>query len=170
MKYLLLVLIALFFVSCSSAKYSVTKEPEGKSIIKGVLSWEDWQEEAGWSSYASVGYTPNKSITKDIAEYVISKNLSFVIFAGSWCGDSETELPKIYKLLTLAGVFNDRIELWGVDREKLEPSGNAEFFKIEKVPTVIVMTGEKEIGRVVEMPKTSWDSDIMEIIRNYVFK
>ncbi|MGA2298573.1 MAG: hypothetical protein ABSG15_13590, partial [FCB group bacterium] len=64
----------------------------------------------------------------------------------------------------------DKIDLYGVDRQKQEPTGTATLYKLEKVPTMIIFAGESEIGRIVETPKKSWDEDIVDIIRNYIFR
>ncbi|MGA2296042.1 MAG: hypothetical protein ABSG15_00655, partial [FCB group bacterium] len=93
--YFYLFILGLFFVSCSGSKYSVSTDKEGTKIITGPINWEQWQNIAGWKNYSPVGYNPDPIRIKEITDRLTTKDLSFIIFAGSWCSDSETELPKI---------------------------------------------------------------------------
>jgi hypothetical protein len=168
---IIIVSTIIALTSCSGSKYSMVDDKEGgKPIIVGHLTWEEWQDNAGWNSYSSPDYAPNLKKVNEISETATDNKIDFTIFAGSWCSDSETELPKIYKLLTNAGIFTDKILLYGVDRQKDEPSGTAKTYKIEKVPTLVIEVAGEEIGRIVEHPKTSWDDDILKILRDYKFR
>ena len=162
-------IVMLMLVSCTASKYTVTQD-DGKNIIVGNISWEGWQEHAGWKTYSAGAFTPSQKRVSDVSEITNSKNISYLIFAGSWCGDSEEELPKLYKLLTMSGIFDDKRVLYGLDRHKQEPTGIALQYKIEKVPTLVILSGNEEIGRIVETPKKSWDDDILNIIRNVYYK
>lgn len=171
MKYLnslLFMSIAIVLLSCGST-YSVIEDEEG-AIIVGQLTWEQWQDHAGWDSYFPRDYTPLKRDVEDIGHYSNYYDISYIIFAGSWCHDTEVGLPKIYKLLTMAGVFPQNIKLIGLDLGKQEPTGLADEFEIEKVPTLVVMDGMEELGRIVETPKKSWDKDLLKILRDFVFE
>lgn len=52
----------------------------------------------------------------------------------------------------------------GVDREKREPSATAEKWNINKVPTVVVLSQGKELGKIVEYPEANWEDDILKIL------
>jgi thiol-disulfide isomerase/thioredoxin len=162
--------LSIIIVSCSSSKYSIENDENGKPMIVGHLTWEEWQEEAGWESYSAPTYMPNLKRANEISDIATNNGVDFIIFAGSWCSDSETELPKLYKLITGAGIFPDKILLYGVDRQKDEPSGTAKEYKIEKVPTLVLEVDGEEIGRIVETPKLSWEEDMLNILREYKFR
>ncbi len=139
------------------------KEDKDRLMLVGKFSWENWQKEMNWqldSNYTIDGYK-----LSEFDDLVVKDNISFLIFAGSWCSDSRSELPKIIDLFQKANLVNDRYELLGVDRMKFEPSGRYMEFNIEKVPTLIVLKEGKEIGRIVEYPKNQWIDDILEIIK-----
>jgi hypothetical protein len=58
----------------------------------------------------------------------------------------------------------DRIVMYGVDRNKKTDGLLADDYKVINVPTIIVMKDGKEIGRVVEYGKTGkWDKDFAEL-------
>ncbi|TAL68661.1 MAG: thioredoxin [Bacteroidetes bacterium] len=164
------IVLQIILNSCSSSKYSIESDENGKPMIVGHLTWEEWQENAGWESYSAPSYMPNLKRASEISDMATNYGVDFLIFAGSWCSDSETELPKLYKLITGAGIFPDKILLYGVDRQKNEPSGTANYYKIEKVPTLVLEVEGEEIGRIVETPKLSWEEDILNILREYKFR
>jgi hypothetical protein len=165
-----LISLGFFVFSCSGSKYSIESDENGKPMIVGHLTWEEWQEEAGWDNYSAPSYMPNIKRANEISDMATNYNVDFLIFAGSWCEDTERELPKVYKLITGAGIFPDKIFLYGVDRQKDEPSGTAKYYKLEKVPTLVLEVDGEEIGRIVENPKLSWEEDILNILREYKFR
>ncbi len=164
------IIFSIILISCLSSNYSIEEDEKGKPMLVGHLTWEEWQEDAGWESYSAPSYMPNLKRANEISEVATDNGVDFIIFAGSWCSDSETELPKIYKLITGAGIFPDKIILYGVDRQKDEPSGIAKEYKIEKVPTLVLEVEGEEIGRIVETPKLSWEENILTILRDYKFR
>ncbi len=158
-KILFITVLLLVSISCATTK----KE---KKIITGAFSWNQWQKEAGWHDYTAENYEPGEFLTEQLNTIVNNENnkINFLLFAGSWCGDSESEVPKIYKLFTKARIPITKIKLYGVDRNKRESSGAAEKYKIERVPTLIAVKNGQEIGRIVEFPSTSWEEDIFKIL------
>ena len=64
-----------------------------------------------------------------------------------------------------AGIPDDRITFFGVNRDKQTLGNIASAMKITNVPTIIVMKDGKEIGRVVEYGKTGkWDNELADIL------
>jgi hypothetical protein len=148
----------LFIASCSTTKN------RNEKYIYGKMTWEAWQKEALWSDYKAEEYAPNDFLVGQIKEVRSTKKCKFILFAGNWCGDSKTEVPKIFKLFELTGISSSDYELWGVDRDKREPSGFADSLDIDKVPTLIIIANGRELGRIVEFPKTTWEEDLLQIL------
>lgn len=158
MKNLFFFIIILALISaCASTKNE-------KKIITGEFSWNQWQKQAGWESYDAAEYLPGEFLSQQLKHIVVSEDVNLLLFSGSWCGDSKSEVPKIFKLFESANISLDKIKLYGVDRNKLEPTGTAEKYKIKRVPTLLVLRNGKEIGRIIEYPKTSWEEDIFQIL------
>ena len=86
-------------------------------------------------------------------------------FGGTWCGDTKRELPKFFKIMALAKIPAENIELYGVDRSKESGDGIREKYNIVSVPTFILISGGKEIGRIVEYPKNSLELDMVDLLR-----
>lgn len=90
-------------------------------------------------------------------------DLKVKILFGTWCHDSEREVPKVLKLLAASGVEEKNISLIGLDIRKQEPEGRAKVLGIKYTPTFIFFSGGKEIGRIIERPTISLQDDIAAI-------
>jgi len=90
----------------------------------------------------------------------VPENVSVLLFFGTWCHDSEREVPRLLKLLETAGLSEDKLKLIALDYRKREPKGRASEFKIRYTPTAVFLRGGVEVGRIVERPKISLRDDI----------
>lgn len=159
---LLFVSLLLFTTGCCDCDGD--KDTEVIPIV-GKMTWAEWQESAGWDDYSAKSYKPSDKMVKELGRVIEGyDNLNFICVSANWCIDSERGVPRIYKLLAEAGYDVDRIELYGVDRQKSEPSGNVANYDIEKVPTLIILDGDVEIGRIVESPIVGWAEDMITIL------
>ena len=93
----------------------------------------------------------------------LPSDLTVTIFFGTWCHDSEREVPRVLKLLAASGVEEKNISLIGLDIRKQEPEGRAKVLGIKYTPTFIFFSGGKEIGRIIERPTISLRDDIAAI-------
>lgn len=133
-------------------------------MVLGVCSWEGWQKEANWDDYEAADYEPDSLAIRRIAEKAKSPSITFLLFGGSWCGDSRDGIPKIFKIFRAAGIPLERTTLYGVDRKKRESTGTAEKFQIKRVPTLVVLRSGQEVGRIVEVPAVSWEKDLEALL------
>jgi thiol-disulfide isomerase/thioredoxin len=139
--------------------------PSTAPPILGKISWADWKKNAGWLTYTNPAYTPSVAFAERIEEDINSDDFSFVLFAGSWCDDSQSELPKLFQVFELANVPLSKITMYGVDENKNDPTGTAQKYGVYKVPTLIAFKKNVEAGRIIEHPRTSWESDITVIMQ-----
>jgi len=82
------------------------------------------------------------------------------IVMGTWCSDSKREVPGLYKILDELEYQDDKILLINVDHSKNVPNDLIEGLEIEFVPTIIVYMENKEIGRIIEVPENTLESDL----------
>lgn len=87
-------------------------------------------------------------------------DVTVFLFFGTWCHDSQREVPRLLKLLEAAGLGDENLRLIGLDYRKREPRGRASEFNVRYTPTAIFMRGDVEVGRIVERPNTSLRQDI----------
>jgi len=92
-------------------------------------------------------------------------DIEFNVYFGTWCHDSEREVPKLLKLLSYNKTLT--ISLIGLDYKKTEPNGGAKANGVQFTPTIIVTRAGKELGRIVEQPAVSLVSDIHQIIKKH---
>jgi thiol-disulfide isomerase/thioredoxin len=99
----------------------------------------------------------------DVAEIKAWPNdLHVDVYFGTWCHDSQREVPRFLKIAAENSQFTSR--LIGLDYEKSEPSGSAKNLDIKYTPTFVVYQNNKEIGRIVERPKASLAADISAML------
>ena len=92
-------------------------------------------------------------------------DLKVKILFGTWCHDSEREVPRMLKLLATSGVAEENISLISLDIRKEEPEGRAKALDVRFTPTFIFLTGGAELGRIVEKPNVSLEHDIKIMLR-----
>jgi len=124
-----------------------------------VSNWED----------RYLVYIPDKVAAKKIKKFFRkNKDLSIIVFFGSWCGDSQEHLPDFVKLAHQTKMKN--VTYFALNRQK--NMDDLDFiqldnYQIEKVPTFIVFQNNKEIGRIIETPKISLEKDILKILESH---
>jgi hypothetical protein len=87
-----------------------------------------------------------------------------LIFLGTWCSDSKREVSRFFQIADSTGMTPDDYMLYGLDRKKASPEGMERQYQIDRVPTFILLLRKKEIGRIVETPKTTLEGDILNIL------
>lgn len=91
----------------------------------------------------------------------------FIIFMGTWCGDSKREVPRMFKLLDYCGVKADQIQLIMVDSRdsvyKQSPTHEERGLHIHRVPDLLLFEKNNELGRIVESPVVSIEKDLLAI-------
>lgn len=91
------------------------------------------------------------------------KGLKIVAFMGTWCHDSNREIPRLLRVVEELGIA-DQLELYGVDVNKTSLKGREKAYNIQKTPTIIFIQDGKEIGRILEEPEVSWEQSLVEIL------
>ncbi|MFN8242595.1 MAG: thioredoxin family protein [Ferruginibacter sp.] len=152
----------------SQAQYELTPDPKHpeQHIMRGIINKYLLQNDETYKWYASsqTGYKPDTA-TLNAFEKARGK-FQFILFGGTWCEDTQTILPKFFKLQEMTGVEDTAISFFGVNRAKKTLSSLADAFNITNVPTIIVMKDGKELGRVVEYGKTGkWDKELAELLK-----
>lgn len=101
------------------------------------------------------------------------QNKQFVIFMGTWCGDSRREVPRMYKLLDYCGVKPAQIQLINVNNHdtayKQSPGHEEKGLYIFRVPDLLVYENNKEVGRIVESPVATIEKDLLAIAGNKTY-
>lgn len=163
---IILVVVSMITINNLSLaqNFKVFQDEKGKQVIVGQVSWKEWQDSSGWKDFSAKDYEITAENKAKLAS-LINDKINFLLFAGSWCGDSETEVPIIYKIIKDIDADENIIKLIGVDRQKHDLDGEATKYNITRVPTLIILKDGQELGRIVEFPKKSWDEDLLDIFK-----
>ncbi|GAA6203545.1 thioredoxin family protein [Thalassotalea sp. SU-HH00458] len=118
------------------------------------------------SNYQSF-HTPHRQFSLSDRQIALVKqwprSVHIEVYFGTWCHDSQREVPKLLKILS----HNQTVtyNLIALDYQKTEPTGVAIKDDIKFTPTFIVFQNKKELGRIIERPKTTLLNDLDEIIQ-----
>ena len=93
-------------------------------------------------------------------------DLEVTILFGTWCHDSEREVPRMLKLLAASGLKKESISLIALDIRKSEPEGRAKALDVRFTPTFIFSRAGMELGRIVERPESSLRGDVATLIKS----
>ena len=79
--------------------------------------------------------------------------ISVEILFGTWCHDSQREVPKLLRMLEDINLKSEMISLIGLDYNKNEPLNRGKILNVKKTPTIILYKDKIVIGRIEETPK-----------------
>ena len=163
--------LILFLTTTTGFSQDVNKveysERVGGMILIGecnrnVFTMEPFQE---WYNFEYEEYTPEQTVIEKLKKQ-INYVLRIKIVMGSWCSDSQREVPRFYRIMDDAGIPDEKVELISVNRDKVVPGMDISALKIERVPTFIVYDGIKELGRIIETPAETLEEDLLRILVN----
>ncbi|KKL85355.1 hypothetical protein LCGC14_1955590, partial [marine sediment metagenome] len=96
----------------------------------------------------------------DIALMQKLEGKELIVLFGTWCHDSEREVPKLIKLIDASKVELASIEYVAVGYNKQDDAGIAEAHDLQYTPTFIVKQNGKELIRVIEKPTGTLAQDL----------
>ena len=141
----------------------------GEDILWGPVTWDGLREEAPFSEWFEKEYTSYEP-DMEVIGVLDTETLStwFVrIVMGTWCPDSQRELPRFYKIWETLGLDFETISLYGLDSQKMGPDMSIDSLAIEKVPTFIFYQCNMELGRVVESPEESLEKALFTLLYEF---
>jgi len=149
----------LMLLGCSTA-------PEAERAAQADLGWMAASTLLGEGYPAFAEVYDNAVIAPEFLELIrqVQEDAEVLVFLGTWCGDSRREVPRFLRIADEAGITQDRIRLYNLDRSKTSPDGLSERWMIERVPTFIVLRTGREVGRIVERPRSTLEGDLLLIL------
>jgi thiol-disulfide isomerase/thioredoxin len=117
-----------------------------------------------WFEKGMAAYKPDSTIVKPL-QALINK-YSFIVFIGTWCEDTQQLFPQFYKTIQACKYPEEQLEILGVDRNKQALNIEHLLLRIEKVPTIIISKGPREIGRIIEtIDKKNIETQLLYMIQ-----
>ena len=121
-----------------------------------------------WYKKNYANYSPDESSVKALATSL--KDIQVKAFMGTWCHDSQREVPRFYKILESSNFDLNNLSLVSLNQNKITPSGLEKGLNIERTPTFIFFKDGVEIGRIVETPRDTLEKDMLKILRGQEYK
>ncbi len=107
-------------------------------------------------------YSPDKKTIRELKR--VKKDVDIVVVMGSWCSDSQEQVPRFFKILDEMKYKDSEIELISVDRDKKGGDYDVSPMNISRVPTFIFYKDGRELGRINESPSTSLERDMLLVL------
>lgn len=181
MRHLFLMLTVLFFTSCAGVKQAPitpathtglnlneNREEATKagndSLLIGTTTRVAFEKPrySTWFHPMYLRYQPNPKIMEQLQPKLA--DITIKVFLGSWCGDSQREIPRFYKLLDAARIPYSRIELISLREDKTGLKGEEKTYNITAVPTFILYQEGKEVGRIVETAYPTLEMNMLNLL------
>ena len=157
MRSIFIFVLSLALLGCQATPSHTEQDKE----LLGVVSPQELlQANSGFAqSYHS--YQPSED---ELTAVKLLEGKSLTILFGTWCHDSEREVPRLLKILDMAQGQLTELRLIAVNHNKQEPSGIYQSLELRYTPTFVLFDGTKELGRVVERPQRSLTEDLAALL------
>ena len=163
--------LIILFVGCGSKQQkplptSPVKASSGEMILLGKINKANLQtsNHTPWfkQDYQSISIDDPQWI-ENLKPYL--GGLRIKVFMGTWCEDSQREIPHFFKLLQALEFDQKHVDMYAMSEEKTTPENYERGWEIYNLPTIIFLKYGNEINRFVEFPVNSLESDITKIIK-----
>jgi hypothetical protein len=108
-SFVCIILSCWFFTSCVAQKNNLT----GNTLIKEV------EDNFSWFASGYDNYSPDSSAISQLKDKL--PEYTILVFAGTWCEDTQALLPLFYKSIDLAAFPREKAELYLLDKKKKSP-------------------------------------------------
>ena len=163
----LLFIMLVAFVSSRAQEINkiVYDEMADENILFGYfdrngLTGEDFNF---WFDEEYQSYSVDIKTLEKIKPEVLS-TIEIKVVMGTWCEDSQREVPRFYKILDKLDFNTENLIMIGVNRLKLADETEVNELNIELVPTIIFYVDGEEIGRIIESPEESLEKDMFKLL------
>lgn len=144
------------------------KDEYGEPMLIGLIDRKGLQKEpfSYWFQSEYDSYAVNTEVLAPVQGKL--QDVDIEVFLGTWCSDSQREMPRFYKILDHLGAGEQRLNVIAVydhgEMYKKSPQGEEAGKNIEFVPTFIFSRNGAELGRIIESPQVSLEADMAAIL------
>ena len=165
-KFIFLLFAYMTLAGCSIGSLANKKTPY---IYKnpyhyGVLNKKILMEHEGYTWFLN-RYDKYKPSIKELSQINFNE-IKIKIFMGTWCHDSKREIPRLIKILDNLKFDQSNVEIIGLTKEKKGYFNDYSRYNITNTPTIIFYKNKKEVGRIIEKPKETLESNMLSILVN----
>ncbi|MFC6998454.1 thioredoxin family protein [Rufibacter roseus] len=115
-----------------------------------------------WFHPMYLKYKPNETIMEELQPLL--EGVSIKGYIGSWCLDSQREVPRFFKILDAARFPYARLELISLREDKTSLAGEEKADNVTAVPTFIFYKDGKELGRIIETAYPTLEMNMVQVL------
>ena len=172
---------AILFITLLSLQFGFSQtlnhielDQKGNEVLLGEINKLGLTQNTfnSWFSKNHEDYLVNKAVAKKLKDSL--KQYEIKVFLGTWCGDSKKEVPRFYKVIEAAKFPKSQLQVIAVNRTKeaykQSPNHEEKGLNIHRVPTFIIYKDGKEVNRIVEHPKETFERDLLSIVTDNKYR
>lgn len=110
---------------------------------------------------AQIYYT-NKEVIKQLRG--VKDKITVITVLGTWSPYSQTEAARFLRIVDEAKNPRISVTIYAVDEKLQDKESIAMRFKVDTLPTMIFLRDGKELGRIVEQPKTTLEAEMLAMM------
>ena len=147
--------------------FSGDEPPPPAPVLLGTLEWAELAVLPGWQDEYDAS-RPGAASMEMLAS--ASGSYRIVTVLGSWCHDSQREVPRLLKILDQLGATVFAHEMIGVDRTRRIDDAELAIFAgiermVDRVATIVVFDADGiEVGRIVETAENPIEELLVEFL------
>ena len=141
MKLIAYLLLFITATNCGSTQQTEVENPktttapqeEQDEVLIGSIDRNNLQQppHAAWFDPMYQSYKPNEKALETIKNNI--NNYTIRMYMGTWCADSQLEVPKFYKLLDLSDFDMNDLEVIAVREDKTLPNDGQKEYDVQSV-------------------------------------
>lgn len=163
---------AVAATAAAQPRFAALPADKGPYLVGEVGRADIEQAFPAWRDTAAA-YVPDPAEVARLA--AVDRPVAITCVLGTWCGDSRREVPHFWRLLELAANPNLELRMLAVGRQddaaaaaKLAelglPADLRGQYQVTAVPTFIFTADGHELGRIIETPIATLESDAAGIL------
>lgn len=135
-----------------------------QEMLTGEITFSDLKKLSGshWHYNEDNKYQVDMAVAAELPELLQDINVTIIL--GTWCHDSQREVPRFYKIFAETEGDMSRIKMIAVDKKFTASGNDIDELGITNTPTFIFYRNGAEINRIVEVPVESLEKDMMAIL------
>lgn len=143
---------------------SFVQDERDQALITGRLNEKLLQTNRNFAWFTSnySNYTCNASAIAQLAK--LGGDIHFIAFGGSWNEGTKTVIPQFYKAIDEAKINRGRVILYFLDRDFRSQQGFEASYGISNLPTLLVLKGNEEIGRISGIPSNPIEAELADVL------
>ena len=168
MRYIYFLLIVSLTLACSSPINQEKINYEEETILIGEVDWDGLTKDP-YNEWFRTYYFDYQVDTASLNQIADIDDLEIILFLGTWCSDSQLQVPQFYKILDYLGYDISKMKVYALEQLEegglVSPAGIEKEFEIGFVPTMIFKRNGVELGRITEYPEITIEKDMVKIMR-----